>query len=72
MSHIQAVSNGEIEPDLMRRSCGGWLAVAPKGGIFSIGVTAPTADDARRKFGTTMQRWLEILAAAKSDAITGT
>jgi hypothetical protein len=72
MSNLQIVNNGEIVPDLMRRSCGGWLAVAPKDGIFSIGVTAPTADEAREKFGTTIQCWLEILATAKNDVNTGT
>ena len=64
MQDIQVVSNGEIEPDLMRRSCGGWLAVARKGGIFSIGVTAPTADDAREKFRSVVSRWIDILASA--------
>jgi hypothetical protein len=62
MSDPRVVNNGEIEPNLMRRSCGGWLAVAPKDAIFSIGVTAPTANDAREQFCSTILRWLEILA----------
>jgi len=52
----------EIRPDLMRRTGGGWLAVAPKGGVFSIGVTAPTANEAREKFSSVIRRWVEILA----------
>jgi hypothetical protein len=58
---------GEIKPDLVRRSCGGWLAVAPKDGIFSIGVTAPTPDEAREQFRLTICRWLEILSTKTLD-----
>lgn len=55
------LANTQIAPELMRRACGGWLAVAPKGSLFSIGVTAQTAEEAREKFGLTIQRWIEIL-----------
>jgi hypothetical protein len=65
MPDIQFVSNGEIVPDLMRRSCGGWLAVAPNGAKFSIGVTAATAEEAREKFCSVVRRWLEILASGE-------
>lgn len=63
MSNLQIVNNGEIAPDLMRRSCGGWLAVAPQGSTFSIGVTASTAEEANEKFRSAICRWVELLSA---------
>jgi hypothetical protein len=66
VDHV-SVNNGEIAPDIMRRSCGGWLAVAPAGGQFSIGVTAPTAEEARERFRTVVRRWIEILATEQQE-----
>jgi hypothetical protein len=54
----------EIPPEIVRRSCGGWLAMMPKGGIFTIAVTANTADEARECFRLTILRWVEILDGA--------
>ncbi len=54
----------EICPDLMRRACGGWLAAAPRGGRFTFAVTADTADEARDRFRSTIQRWVAILDGA--------
>jgi hypothetical protein len=31
-----------VQPNLIRRTCGGWLAVSPSSADFSVGVTAPT------------------------------
>lgn len=53
----------EIRPDIMRRSCGGWLAVAPNWALFAIGVTAATEELAREKFRSVFTRWVEILAS---------
>jgi hypothetical protein len=52
---------GEIRPDLIRRTGGGWLAVAPTGAFLSLGVTAPTEELAREKFRSVFKRWVEIL-----------
>jgi hypothetical protein len=49
-------------PDVVRRTCGGFLAIAPTGSRFSIAVTAPTAEEAREKFRVTFNRWAEIRA----------
>jgi hypothetical protein len=57
------VENGcEIHPDLVRRACGGWLAVAPRRALVSLGVTAETQEDASEKFCFVYNRWIEILA----------
>ena len=58
-----------ITPDLVRRTGGGWLAIAPKDAIITIGVTAATEDEAREKFRSVLRRWLEILnSGSKSDS----
>ena len=61
------VEDEEIRPDVVRRTGGGWLAVAPKGAKFVIAVTAPTQGDAQDKFGKTYSRWLEIYEAKELD-----
>jgi hypothetical protein len=49
-----------IRPDLVRRTMGGWLAIAPSGALFRIGVTALTEEEARDKFCSVYNRWIEI------------
>jgi hypothetical protein len=51
-----------VTPNLIRRTGGGWLAVAPSGALFSIGVTASTESEAREKFRFEYNRWVEIRA----------
>lgn len=51
-----------VHPDLVRRTGGGWLAIAPSGATFSIGVTAPTEEEAREKFKSVLARWFEIIS----------
>jgi hypothetical protein len=59
-----AIENAnEIRPDLVRRTCGGWLAIAPSTAKISIGVTASTEDEAIEKFRFVYSRWIEILSA---------
>jgi hypothetical protein len=56
-----AIENAaEIQPHLMRRTCGGWLAVAPSAALFQIGVTALTENEAREKFRFEYGRWVEL------------
>jgi hypothetical protein len=59
--NLSVENSGEIAPDLIRRTRGGWLAVAPTGAFLSLGVTAPTEELAREKFRTVFKRWVEIL-----------
>lgn len=54
-------SDDVIQSDLVRRTTGGWLAVAPKGAKFPIGVTAPTAEEAKERFCSAYARWLALL-----------
>lgn len=57
---------GQVEPDVIERACGGWLAIAPRAIGFSIGVTAPTEVEARAKFGFVLVRWLELVRGTES------
>ncbi len=61
MNSIQLAPT-KIEPNLVRRACGGWLALAPTGAIVRIGVTASTEGEARDQFRFVFNRWVEILA----------
>jgi hypothetical protein len=56
-----------INPDLIHRTCGGWLAVSPRGTGLSLGVTAPSKEKAREKFRYVLARWLEILTEKTLD-----
>lgn len=47
----------EIEPGLIERVKGGWLAVSPRHSIVAIGVVGRTEDEARRKFSEARERW---------------
>jgi hypothetical protein len=51
----------DICPDLVRRTGGGWLAIAPKGARFAIAVTASSSEEAQEKFCFEFNRWVEIL-----------
>ena len=45
------------EPEIIPRTCGGFLAVAPKWAAFRIGVTAPTETAAKDKFFESYAAW---------------
>jgi len=57
----------EVRPKLIRRKCGGWLAVCPSKAGLSLGVTAITEQEARDEFRFVLARWLEILALKTLD-----
>lgn len=59
---------GEIRPNLIRRTGGGWLAVAPSEAVLSLGVTAATEEEARAKFSSVYSRWIEILETGTKEA----
>lgn len=59
--------NCPVTPDLVRRTRGGWLAVAPPGARFSIAVTADTHEEAQEKFCFVYNRWIEILSQETLD-----
>lgn len=49
-----------VEPRMLRRDNGGWLAVAPDGAPFRIGVAAWSADEAKRRFDREMKEWVVL------------
>jgi len=52
---------GQIEPRLVRRQMGGWLAVSPSGAPLTIGVEAASVDEARSLFAVALRRWTVLL-----------
>lgn len=53
-------TNAAIQPVLIERRCGGWLAITPKGWPLGIGVTADTKEGAERKFREEHERLAKI------------
>ena len=49
-----------VEPQLIERQCGGWLAITPRGWPISIGVTAATVAEASAAFRVALDRWSKI------------
>lgn len=52
---------GDVRPRLLPRECGGWLAVSPVWARFSLGVVAPTEQEAREKFDSVFKHWVSML-----------
>lgn len=57
----------KIQPYLMRRTCGGWLAVAPSTALFHIGVTALTEKEAIEKFRFEYSQWVGLFTEKTLD-----
>ena len=53
----------QIQPVIIKRDCGGWIATSPKRAILTIGVTGATEEDAREKFSEALKKWAEACAA---------
>jgi hypothetical protein len=53
---------------IIRRECGGYLALSISNRVPKIGVTAVTEDEACIKLNATLERWLEILDAVTEPA----
>lgn len=58
----------QIEPTLLRREDGGWLAVSPPDAPLHIGVGAWSAEDARNRFVRELREWRLLLDAPAKDA----
>jgi len=52
----------KIEPNVVQRECGGWLATAPKWSPLRIGVTAATETDVREAFRLALDHWATLLS----------
>lgn len=50
-----------IEPKLVRRENGGWLAISPVGASLRVGVEAWSAEDARVRFVRELGEWSALL-----------
>lgn len=60
----------QVEPKLIRREDGGWLAVTPKGSPLPIGVAAWSAEDARNAFVRALREWGMLLDEPLQNAKT--
>lgn len=49
----------KIQPELLKRAIGGWLAVSPKKALLRIGVIGLTEEEARAKFSEALKKWAE-------------
>lgn len=49
-----------VQPWVIARNCGGWLAVTPRGWPLSIGVIADTEEAVKEKFAASLARWESI------------
>jgi hypothetical protein len=55
-------------PRIVRRFCGGYLAISTSSDGPRIGVAADTEGEARERLSATLKRWLEILDEATEPA----
>lgn len=51
-----------MEPELVSRECGGWIAIAPKGAAIRIAVTAFSEGEARAEFTKSLECWIKNLS----------
>lgn len=54
-----------IDPDLIKRECGGWLAVTPPGVPLRLGVEAADERAAIAAYHKERERWIEMLARSE-------
>lgn len=50
----------QIQPTMLRRLSGGWLAVSEAGSTLCIGVAGDTEEEARTKFHHAVEAWQEL------------
>ena len=50
-----------MQPRILERFCGGWLAVSPTNATLRIGVTASSKEGALKAFSLAAKRWADIL-----------
>ena len=51
----------QIEPDLLERHCGGWLAKSPGNCPIKIGITGHTKEDAKARYQLSIRKWVDTL-----------
>lgn len=50
-----------IVPRMIRRKCGGWIALSSRDCWLKIGVVGKTESEARSKFQSSFSEWIETL-----------
>jgi hypothetical protein len=53
-----------MEPRLLERACGGWLAIAPPDSPVAVAVTADDEQAARDRLHEALEEWARLLEAA--------
>lgn len=53
----------DVEPKLVKRQCGGWLATSPDNERIKIGVTAHSMQGAVFQYKLALSRWRSLLAS---------
>lgn len=57
--------SGSVKPRVVKRECGGWLAVSPQDAPMHLGETGATQEEAVRRFQLAWKRWSETLDKPK-------
>ena len=60
-----------VEPNLVRRKNGGWLAISPPGSPLGIGVEAWNVENAKNRFRRELLEWHTLLSAPPSRIVAG-
>ena len=60
-----SVKRPVTQPRLIRRDCGGWLAISDAESAIRIGAIGLTANEAREEFEGRMRTWTELLGAER-------
>jgi hypothetical protein len=69
MNSILEKNAAEIQPHVMRRVCGEWLAVAPSTAFLKIGVTAQTEKEAIEQFHLEYSKWVALFKPEPPEAL---
>lgn len=62
--NVTYLPRSRIDPLVVRRECGGWIATAPEGAGLRFGVLGDTEVEVREKFQQSLARWVESLMAS--------
>jgi hypothetical protein len=54
---VNIINDELIDPRVIRRARGGFLALSPRNAPIRVGAVAATEEDAREAFGAIVQNW---------------
>lgn len=63
------MENNPLRPRLVKRKNGHWLALSADADSLKVGVSAPSAEEARSKFADTIMQWNRILALSSEQSL---